>query len=122
MILCVTAKGPTLNSLFEPHFARAPYFIFFDTRTRKSEAIRNGFIVHDAKIGQNAVRLLITRETKTLVTGSVGDNAERLLRGAEIDLCHYDTVGTISEALSAIVPKIPGKSRKSRAQKEVPQR
>lgn len=122
MIICVTSKGPTLDSLFEPHFARAPYFIFFDTRTRKSEAVRNGFVVHDTKIGQNAVRLLLTHETKTLVTGSVGDNAERLLRGAEIDLCRYDTVGTISEALSAIVPKIPGKSRKSRAQKEVPQR
>lgn len=122
MILCVTAKGPTLDSLFEPHFARAPYFIFFDTITRKSEAIRNGFIVHDTKIGQNAVRLLITRETKTLVTGSVGDNAERLLRGAEIGLYHYETAGTVLEALSNMVPNIPGTSRKSRAQKEVQQR
>lgn len=122
MIICVTAKGPTLDSLFEPHFARAPYFIFFDTRTRKSEAIRNGFIVHDTKIGQNAVRLLITRETKTLVTGSVGDNAERLLRGAKIDLCHYETPGTVSEALSTLVPKSPGKSRVSRVRKETLQK
>ena len=121
MIICVTAKGPNLDSLFEPHFARTPYFIFFDTLTRKSEAIRNGFIVHDTKIGQNAVRLLITRETRMLVTGSVGDNAERLLRGAEIDLCHYETAGTISEALSTVVPKIPGTNRKSRARKEARQ-
>ena len=122
MILCITAKGPTIDSQFEPHFARAPYFIFFDTRSRKSEAVRNGFIVHDTKIGQNAVRLLITRETKTLVTGIVGDNAERLLRGAEIDLCHYDTAGTVSEALSTFVPKSPGMSRNGRGQKEAPQR
>jgi predicted Fe-Mo cluster-binding NifX family protein len=122
MIICITAKGPSLDSLFEPHFARAPYFIFFDTRTRKSEAIRNGFIVHDTKIGQNAVRLLITRETKTLVTGSVGDNAERLLRGAKIDLCHYETSGTVSEALSTLVPGSPGKSRVSRVRKETQQR
>jgi predicted Fe-Mo cluster-binding NifX family protein len=110
MIICVTAKGPSLDSLFEPHFARAPYFIFVDTRTKKSEAIRNGFIVHDTKIGQNAVRLLLTRETKMLVTGNVGDNAERLLRGAKIDLCRYETAGTVSEALSTLVPESSGKA------------
>ncbi|WP_366144225.1 hypothetical protein [Methanoregula sp.] len=93
--------------------------MFFDTRTRKSEAIRNGFIVHDTKIGQNAVRLLITRKTKTLVTGSVGDNAGWLLRGAGINLCHYETAGTVSEALSTLVPGSPGKSR---ARKEIQQR
>jgi len=64
----------------------------------------------------------ITRETKMLVTGSVGDNAERLLRGADIDLCHYETAGTISEALGTLVPGSPGKSRKSQARKETQQR
>jgi predicted Fe-Mo cluster-binding NifX family protein len=58
MKVCITASGPTLESEFEPHFARAPYFIFYDSRTGTLDAVRNGFVISDTRIGQNAVQLL----------------------------------------------------------------
>jgi len=45
MKVCITARCPILESAFERHFAQAPYFILYNTRTGKSEAIRNGFVL-----------------------------------------------------------------------------
>ena len=39
MKLCITARGPDTESGFEPHFARAPWFLLYDTRTRQIDAI-----------------------------------------------------------------------------------
>ncbi|RPI37888.1 MAG: hypothetical protein EHM53_09855, partial [Methanoregulaceae archaeon] len=82
MNICITSRGPTLKSAFERHFARAPYFILYSSRTGKSEAIRNGFVLSDARIGQNTVRLLKMNEVEAVITGEIGDNARDLLKGA----------------------------------------
>lgn len=99
MKLCITAKGPTLESAFERHFARAPYFILYNTRTCTSEAIRNGFVISDARIGQNTVRLLKMNEVEEVITGEIGENARDLLKGAEILLHMYDGPGRVKDAI-----------------------
>jgi predicted Fe-Mo cluster-binding NifX family protein len=99
MRVCITARGPDLKSAFERHFARAPYFILYNTRTGKSEAIRNGFVLSDARIGQNTVRLLKMNEVETVITGEIGDNARDLLKGADILLHMYKGTGTVKDAI-----------------------
>ncbi|MDD1691536.1 MAG: dinitrogenase iron-molybdenum cofactor biosynthesis protein [Methanoregula sp.] len=103
MKVCITARGPYLKSAFERHFARAPYFILYDTRTGKSEAIRNGFVLSDARIGQNTVRLLKMNEIEAVITGEIGDNAKDLLKGAGISLHMYEGTGTAKNAIDAIL-------------------
>jgi predicted Fe-Mo cluster-binding NifX family protein len=104
MNICITAQGPDLESRFEPHFARAPYFVFYDSRTGLVDAIQNGFIVHDTKIGQNVIRLLSSHQIETVITGKIGDNAHRLLQGSKIDLHVWPGDGTVRQALMAVVP------------------
>jgi predicted Fe-Mo cluster-binding NifX family protein len=105
MKVCITARGSTLKSAFERHFARAPWFILYDTRTGKSEAIRNGFVLSDARIGQNTVRLLKMNEVEAVITGEIGDNARDLLKGADILLHLYTGTGTAQNAIDTVLKK-----------------
>lgn len=101
MMVCITAKGPSLESEFEPHFARAPYFIFYDTRTGELDAVRNGFIVSNTRIGQNAVRLLKMNGLDAVITGNIGENACDLILGAGISIRMSNGKGPVKEVLDA---------------------
>jgi len=103
MKICITARGLNLKSAFERHFARAPYFILYDTRTGKSEAIRNGFVLSDTRIGRNTVQLLKMNETEAVITGEIGDNAKDLLKGADILLHMYKGTGTAKDAIDTVL-------------------
>jgi predicted Fe-Mo cluster-binding NifX family protein len=103
MKICITTRGPTFKSAFERHFARAPYFIFYDTGTGKSEAIRNGFVLIDARIGRNTVQLLKMNEIEAVITGEIGDNARDLLKGADILLHMYKGAGTAKDAIDTVL-------------------
>jgi predicted Fe-Mo cluster-binding NifX family protein len=100
MKICITARGKTLDSAFERHFARAPFFIFYDSQTGKSEAIRNGFVISDTRIGQNAVRLLKNNGLDAVITGEIGENARALLTGTNIALHLFSDTGTVRQAIS----------------------
>jgi len=103
MNVCITAQGPNLDSLFEHHFAKAPYFIFYDTKTGKKDAVRNGFIVSDAGLGRNAVELLKQNGLEAVITGDIGDHAKSLLDGAGIRVCRFEGTGTATDALNTIL-------------------
>jgi len=110
MNICITAQGPDLSSRFEPHFARAPYFVFYDSSTRRTDPIRNGYIVNDTKIGQNVVKLLASHAAGAVITGHAGENAQKLLAGSGIELHVWAGEGTVREAVSAVMPdalKVP---------------
>jgi predicted Fe-Mo cluster-binding NifX family protein len=99
MKICITARGKTRDSAFKRHFGRAPYFVFYDSRTGKSEAIRNGFVISDTRIGQNAVRLLKNNGLEAAITGEIGENARALLKGSDISLHLYKCSGTVRQAI-----------------------
>lgn len=101
MKICITSKGPSLDSPFEEHFARAPYFLFYDTRTGTVDAVRNGFIVSTTRLGQNAVRLLKMNGLEAVITGKIGENACDLLMGAGISIRMSTAKGTVKDVLDA---------------------
>jgi len=103
MKVCITARGPHLSSAFESHFARAPWFILYDTRTGKSEAIRNGFVLSDVRIGRNTVQLLKMNDIEAVITGEIGDNARDLLKGADILLHRYEIRGMVKDAIDTVL-------------------
>ncbi len=111
MKICITAQGPDLESRFEPHFARAPYFVFYDPRTGLVDAVRNGFIVNNTKIGQNVVKLLSSYQTETVITGKIGKNAHSLLNGAHVTIRLWPGEGTVRQVLLALEPDTPGIKR-----------
>lgn len=104
MKICITAQGPTLDSVFEHHFARAPYFIFHDTRTGRTEGVRNGFVISDSGIGRNAVDLLKMNGIEAVITGEIGDNARALLNGSGILILVFTGTGSAADARDAMMP------------------
>jgi len=102
MKICITAQGPALDSPFEHHFARAPYFIFYDTKTGKKDAVRNGFIVSDSGLGRNAVELLKQHGLEAVITGDIGENAKSLLDGVGIRIYRFEGEGTIRKVLDEV--------------------
>jgi predicted Fe-Mo cluster-binding NifX family protein len=106
MNICITAQGPNLMSRFEPHFARAPYFVFYDSRIGRVDAVRNGFTVNDTRIGQNVVQLLSSYHIDTVITGKTGSNAHNLLQGANITIHIWPCEGTVRQALMTVFPDI----------------
>lgn len=114
MKICITARGKTLDSAFECHFARAPFFIFHDSGTGKTEAIRNGFVISDTRIGQNAVRLLKSNGLDAVITGEIGENARALLKGSDISLYLHTGSGpvrkVIHEFLRSRAEDLPGEA------------
>ncbi len=119
MKLCITARGPDLESAFEPHFARAPWFIFYDTRTRRFDAVRNGFVVNDAKMGRNTVELLVLHHIATVITGKTGPRARNLLTDASILLHICEKEGPVNEVLHEFLQALPQKPERG-SQKQAP--
>jgi len=103
MKFCITAQGPSLDSEFEEHFARAPYFILYTTGTGFSEAIRNGFVIRDARIGQYTVRLLKMNGIEAVITREIGENARNLLKGADISIHIFNGEGTVKDAIDTVL-------------------
>jgi predicted Fe-Mo cluster-binding NifX family protein len=106
MNICITAHGPDLTSRFEPHFARAPYFVFYDSRSGRVHAIRNGFTIDETRIGQNVVKLLSSYHVDTVITGKTGSNAHNLLQAANITITIWPNEGTVRQALISVFPDI----------------
>ena len=85
MKIAISTLGADLESLVDPRFGRAQYFIFFDPETMKFEAISNegaGGSQHGA--GIQTSQLLSEKGVSVLITGNVGPNAFQTLAAAEI--------------------------------------
>lgn len=98
MKLCITAKGKDLESLVDPHFGRARYFLLIDPQTLAARPIENAPSAHGA--GVQASQLMADQDVGAVLTGSVGPNAYQSLNAAGIAI-HIGIVGTARDALAA---------------------
>ena len=97
------AQGPSRECAFNRHFARASYFILHNTRTGKSEAIRNELIISDTRIGKNTVPLLKMKKPEAGISKEIGDNSRALRRGEGILLHIYKGSGMVKDAIDTVL-------------------
>jgi predicted Fe-Mo cluster-binding NifX family protein len=98
MILCVTARGSTLESQCDPAFGRASYFLFVDTEGQSVDALQNVAPAHGA--GVQAAQTVSDRGATVVVTGSVGPNAFQALMAAGLHV-YVGASGTAQDAVDA---------------------
>jgi len=99
MKLCITAEGDTLEAAVDPRFARAPYFIIFDTDTDAWHAVDNAENVQAAGgAGPQAAQRIAVEEAGAVLTGHCGPNAFRTLAAAGIEV-FSDVEGTVAQAV-----------------------
>jgi predicted Fe-Mo cluster-binding NifX family protein len=85
-MICITARGPDLNSPIDPRFGRAQYFLVFDPKDMRVEAIKNPNTEAAQGVGIKSGQLLTSKGVKILLTGHVGPKAEQVLRSAGIQI------------------------------------
>lgn len=99
--IAVSAKGPDLDSDLDPHFGRAPYFLFVDPATGTFEAVANAQSGAAHGAGIQSAQLVAARRPAAVLTGQVGPNAARVLETSGVRVIGVDGC-TVREALEAL--------------------
>ncbi|KUO52745.1 MAG: dinitrogenase iron-molybdenum cofactor biosynthesis protein [Desulfitibacter sp. BRH_c19] len=92
MKICVSASGNSIESSMDPRFGRSAYFIIADADTMESEIIENSAAASGGGAGINSGQLMVDRGVEVVITGNVGPNAMNVLKAANIDIYHGESV------------------------------
>ncbi len=84
MKICVTSKGSDMNSEMDERFGRCAYFAFYETESKKTEFVKNDFAEGSGGVGTKAAAFMAENKVSVLITGHVGDNADKGLKAAGI--------------------------------------
>ncbi|MBN2577795.1 MAG: NifB/NifX family molybdenum-iron cluster-binding protein [Pirellulales bacterium] len=103
MKVIVSAQGPKIDSLIDPRFGRARYFLLVDTDTRECSAHDNAQNLNapqgaGIQAAQNVARL----GAEAVLTGHVGPKAFAALQAAGITV-HTGVSGTVQQAVEQFV-------------------
>ena len=98
MRVAITSKGKTIDSEIESRFSRSPFFVIVNTETGHLKAFENpGASAMDAAC-VGAVKFLVDRAVKAVITGNVGHNAFVTIQDTPIRI-YLGATGTVREAL-----------------------
>ncbi len=86
MKVCISSKGNSLESVMDPRFGRAAYFIIVDTETMESEVIENSAAASGGGAGVTSGQLMADKEIEAVITGNVGPNAMNVLKASKVDI------------------------------------
>lgn len=103
--ICITAQGKDLEAEVDPRFGRARYFLIVDPETLSFEVEENPNINAPQGAGIQAAQFISSKNVGTVLTGSVGPNAQRVLQSSGI-LVITGTTGKVKDALSKYKPKM----------------
>ena len=86
MKIAVSATGGSLESLVSDKFGRCEYFLIVDSDTMKFEAISNLGEKMPGGAGPKAAETIIKKGAEVILTGSIGGNAEAVLKSGNIKM------------------------------------
>jgi predicted Fe-Mo cluster-binding NifX family protein len=85
MLIAVSAKGKTLEDLFEKRFGRAPYFILYNTEDKTFTQKNNQQNLNAMQgAGIQSAQNILDEGVQVLITGHCGPKAWQILSNAEI--------------------------------------
>ena len=98
MKIAITSMGAKLEDKVDPRFGRCHYFILFDTKINKFEAVENTGAQGMGGVGILSGQIMADKGAETVLTGSCGPNAFQTLQAAGIKVITGAT-GTVQEAI-----------------------
>lgn len=108
MKIAVCSKDKNENSLIANRFARAEYFIIFDTETNEIKPMKNVAVSAAGGASGQAVRVLDKESVNVVLCPEVGPKAMEALGAFEIKAYNFSTATTVNEALEMyIANKLP---------------
>lgn len=83
-------------------FGRTPYFLIYDTETKKSLFIDNSAVASTGGAGIKAAQSIVDNKIDLLLTPRCGENAADVLKAADIKI--YKTIkGSANENIAAFI-------------------
>jgi predicted Fe-Mo cluster-binding NifX family protein len=100
MRLAIPVDEKSMDTTVCPSFGRAPYYLFYDTKTQEKEFLDNDAASSQGGAGIKAAQFLVDHNTEVLLTPRCGQNAAEVLAKAKIQM--YKTVSpSVKENLEA---------------------
>ena len=99
-IVCVTAGEPSLDSLCEEHFGRAPFLIMADTDSGRWWAVENRFPGPCGGKVPGAVRILAEHGVTVLITGRIGGTGQDAIEAVGIRILAAPGGTTVAAVLT----------------------
>ncbi|MDK2893661.1 MAG: hypothetical protein PWQ21_463 [Thermotoga sp.] len=97
--VAIPSVGKDLSSMVSDRFARAEYFIIYDTESGNVEVVEN--TIADAHgTGPKVVQSLVSKGAEYLIASNVGRNAFETLKAAGVKVYRFEG-GTVQEAIDA---------------------
>ena len=97
--ICITAQGKELDAEVDPNFGRARYFLIFDPQSQEFEVVENPNIEVAQGAGIQTAQLISSHGVGTVLTGSCGPNAQRVLNSSGIKVV-TGTKGKVKDVLA----------------------
>lgn len=103
MKVVVTSSGNNATSTFDLRFGRAAWFCLFDSETKKTEFIENGFKNGQGGVGSKVSEMLIEKGVEKIISGDFGPKAKGLLDKFNVQMVVIqDENKTIKEVLDSL--------------------
>jgi len=99
MRIVISAITPDLDSVIDPRFGRAAYFVVVDTNTMEWESHPNPAAAASGGAGTQAAQYIAHLGTRVAVSGDFGPNAYDALNAADIAMYLLGTSQTVRAAV-----------------------
>ncbi len=100
MRVAISTQGNDIDSLVDPRFGRARWFIVADTETGEWQARENA--VASGGAGIQTGNAVASHGAEAVITGHVGPNAHKVLAAASIAIYTIGNGVTAHDALAAL--------------------
>lgn len=100
MIIAVCSKEETENSLLANRFARAEYFVFFNSDSKVYTSVDNKAKMAAGGASGVAVKILGNNNVDVVLCPEVGPKALEALNAFEIKAYNFAGTSTVSEAIN----------------------
>ncbi|SHK40148.1 NifB/NifX family molybdenum-iron cluster-binding protein [Paramaledivibacter caminithermalis] len=100
MKICITSTQDNKDSLVDLRFGRCQYFAIYDDEAKEFDFIPNPGIKSMQGAGITAAQEIINMKIDVVITGKLGPNAMKLLKGSDIKIYSLEKA-TIQEAVKS---------------------
>lgn len=100
MKIALPVSEKSIDSNIHDSFGSAPYFVIYNTISKEIEYLDHRAAAAQGAGGIRAAQVLADQGIKVIITQQCGENAEKLLRKAEV-LIYKTSSGSIFENIAA---------------------
>jgi predicted Fe-Mo cluster-binding NifX family protein len=104
MKICVTSRGPFLESAVDPRFGLCPYFILVDPETMTFQAMENPHLEAGGDTSRQTASFLAHTGVEALITGPISSPTYESLRAARIRI-YIGPPGKVQEAVEKYIQR-----------------